>query len=619
MKKIAMDHRTALVVISLLACTLGEWAVAGDQGLKTLADLRRPTPNKEVRVYKEVDGHPLTLDLYPVGGSFPTSPLPAIVFFHGGGWGSGSTDHFAAHCRYFASRGMVAVNVSYRLTKSYFPDRPAGTLFDCIADAQDAIRWLRTNAAKFGIDPGRIAAAGDSAGGHLAAATAILPDPRTGKLEPATMPDALVLCNPVLDLVSLSWGRGVAGIREKPETEWKEAARRASPLLNLRSGLPPTLILHGDADACVPVEQARRFQEGMRAAGNRCDAVIYPDVNHAFVLLDLGTDEAVVVRAIADMDRFLAALGYLNGPPTVISTETAPGSNPAMVALANRADAAMAAAGDGVGREYANRLRSEHRPAWLEYFKGKGPKPTWPTQDEARGDIEGLIGLIEAAKTWPAPGEFKIPKAAQAPAIDGNLDDEAWQKAATWTDIYPFNNTAAEGPKTTWRVTWDDQYLYFAFDCDDVDVVAPERKRDEAVYSDDCVEMFILPDFQFRTYWEIVIAPNGSVFDSVECKDVDKWGCNLDPAQDVAGMKHAQTVRGTINKSDDTDEGYTVEVAVPFSALPGYARAAPKPGQRLHFMLVRLDRSNGNFGAYSFRPLQGWGHNIWNHAIMELK
>ena len=81
-----------------------------------------------------------------------------------------------------------------------------------------------------------------------------------------------------------------------------------------------------------------------------------------------GTDEAVVVRAIADMDRFLAALGYLSGPPTVISTETAPGSNPAMVALANRADAAIVAA-----------------------------------------------------------GEFKIPKAAQAPAIDGP-DSQSKQK-----------------------------------------------------------------------------------------------------------------------------------------------------------------------------------------------
>jgi hypothetical protein len=58
---------------------------------------------------------------------------------------------------------------------------------------------------------------------------------------------------------------------------------------------------------------------------------------------------------------------------------------------------------------------------------------------------------------------------------------------------------------------------------------------------------------------------------------------------------------------------------VPFSALPGYTRCSPKPGDRLHFMLVRLDRTKGSFGAYSFRPLQGWGHNIWNQAIMELK
>jgi len=305
--------------------------------------------------------------------------------------------------------------------------------------------------------------------------------------------------------------------------------------------------------------------------------------------------------------------------PTRTTPSAPPVPDPALAALAAKADAAILAADAGVGREYANRLRSEHRPGWLEYFRGKGPKPAWPSQDEARGDIEGLIGLIEAAKTWPPPGEFKIPKAAQAPAIDGKLDDEAWKNAATWTDIYPFNKADAGGPQTTWRVTWDDQYLYFAFDCVDPDVVAPERKRDEAVYADDCVEMFILPDFQFRTYWEIVIAPNGSVFDSVECKDVDRWGCNLDPTQDVAGLKHAQTVRGTINKSDDNDEGYIVEVAVPFSALPGYTRAAPRPGQRLHFMLVRLDRSKGGVGAYSFRPLQGWGHNIWNHAIMELQ
>jgi acetyl esterase/lipase len=311
-----------------LACALGCAAAVEAAGLKTLADLRRPTPNKDTFVYKLVDGRDLTLDVYPVGDRFPTSALPAIVFIHGGGWGTGSSDHFAAHCRYFASRGLVAVNVNYRLTQGYYPDRPAVTVFDCIADVQDAVRWVRTNAARLGVDPRRIAAAGDSAGGHLTAAAGILPDPRTGNVEPAAVPDALILCNPVLDLVSLKWTYGVPGIREKPEADQPEAARRASPLLHLRTGLPPTLILHGTTDACVPVEQARRFQAAMQEKGNRCESVIYEGVAHAFVLLDYYPDEAAVVRAITDIDRFLGSLGYLASPPTLTLSPSSGGANP---------------------------------------------------------------------------------------------------------------------------------------------------------------------------------------------------------------------------------------------------------------------------------------------------
>jgi len=326
-------------------------------------------------------------------------------------------------------------------------------------------------------------------------------------------------------------------------------------------------------------------------------------------------------RAVALMFA-LAIVATPGGCPTAdkrLEASAPPAPNPRLMQLAERAEAAIAAAGNSIGREHALRLGSEHRPAWLAYFKGRGPKPPHQNQEYVVRDINRLIGLMNAAKTWPAPGTHQIPKAKKAPVIDGKLDDEAWKQAAVWTDIYLFDKTEKGGPPTTWRMTWDNKYLYFAFDCSDTDVAAPKRKRDDNVWNDDCVEMFILPDFRFRTYWEIVIAPNGSVFDSVQCKDLHNWGCNnSDPTQDVTGMKHAQTVRGTLNKSDDTDEGYTVEVAVPFSSLPGYTRCGPKPGHRLHFMLVRLDRTRGRFKTYAFRPLQGWGHNIWNHAVMVL-
>lgn len=305
---------------------------------------------------------------------------------------------------------------------------------------------------------------------------------------------------------------------------------------------------------------------------------------------------------------------------TGVSRETAEPETPGpeLKALAERAEEAIEQAGDSVGREYANRLRDGKRPAWIKYFKGEGPKPSRPSQKRMEGDIRKLIGLIEATEEWPAPGQFRIPRASVAPRIDGKVDEEVWQEAKVWENIYPFNETGAAGPPTTWRMLWDERALYFAFECEDEDVVAPDRERDGTVFFDDCVEMFILPTFRFRTYWEIVIGPNGSVFDSLQSKRMKKWGLNGDPAQDVEGMQHAETIRGTLNDSDDTDEGYTVEVAVPFSQLPGYTRCGPEVGDRLHCMLVRLDRIHGEFKTYAFRPLQAWGHNIWNHAVMEL-
>lgn len=283
-----------------------------------------------------------------------------------------------------------------------------------------------------------------------------------------------------------------------------------------------------------------------------------------------------------------------------------------------RAAAAQEAAEGTPGKEMANRLNGQPQSDWLKQLTGEKPAKKgslgWP-----RRDINSIITGALQGPEWPMPPDAHAPKAAKPPVIDGVLDDPAWAKALTYEGMYPFNTKDyVASPKTVWKVTWDDSHLYIAWDCEDKDLSDPVRERDGAVWADDCVEVFILPDMRFRAYWELVIGPSGSIYDSIQCKEWDKWGCNQRTAENIAGLKVGITLRGTLNQHDDVDEGYTVEVAVPFSELPGYSRAQPKVGDNLHFMLVRLDTTAGKMIPYAYQPLLSWGHNIWNHARLIL-
>lgn len=286
--------------------------------------------------------------------------------------------------------------------------------------------------------------------------------------------------------------------------------------------------------------------------------------------------------------------------------------------LAARADAVIKEVEGTPGQEQANFLRTPPRDRWIKELRGETPAKKgslgWP-----RKDIACNIRVASMGPDWPRPPLARVPFAAQAPKIDGRLDDPAWAKALTYHKTYLFN-TKVEGnsPKTTWKLMWDDKYLYVAFDCVDVDIVSAKRRRDEAVYEDDCVEMMILPDFRFRAYWELIIGPSDSIYDSIQCKDPIRWGSSRREQETIAGLKYGIQLRGTLNKSDDKDEGYSVEIAVPFDQLPGYSRCGPKPGDKLWFILVRLDKTGKKMLPYAYQPLLSWGHNIWNHAQMEL-
>ena len=229
-------------------------------------------------------------------------PLPAIVFFFGGGWVGGSPTQFEPQSRHLAARGMVAIVADYRV-KTRQDAKPA----DCVADAKACVRWVRANAARLGIDSKRIAVGGGSAGGHLAASVATLPglDDAKDDKSVSCLPNALVLFNPGtvmapfpgLDLKGFGAGLDKSKFGCEP-TE-------ISPLHHVKKGTPPTIIFHGKADTTVPYSTVEKFAEVMKTAGNRCELVGYEGQPHGFF------NKAKYAETLAATDAFLVSLGYL--------------------------------------------------------------------------------------------------------------------------------------------------------------------------------------------------------------------------------------------------------------------------------------------------------------------
>ena len=194
---------------------------------------------------------------------------PALVFFFGGGWNGGTTEQFAPHAKYFASRGMVCFRADYRVKS-----RQGTTPFESLKDAKSAIRYIRTHANELGVDPDKIVASGGSAGGHLAAATAVIQGfSEIGEdLSVSCIPNALVLFNPVFDNGPGGYGYERIG----------EAYKEFSPLHNIREGMPPAVVFLGTEDHLIPVETAEYFRTVMDKVGSRSELFLYEGEGHGF-------------------------------------------------------------------------------------------------------------------------------------------------------------------------------------------------------------------------------------------------------------------------------------------------------------------------------------------------
>lgn len=307
----AAANRTTITARIALTWRPGEqlvlrWSDANDTGADhglaidnlTLTRVRSEEAPDASFVYKQVGEAGLELFVFKPAGWRASDTRPAIVFFYGGGWGSGDITRLMPYARHFATLGLVAVCADYRV-KSRFGTGPEA----CVEDGKSAVRWLRGHAAELGIDPRRIVAAGDSAGGHVAASTAIVPGFEAAGEGTAisSAANALVLLNPVLDAVYEEERDGRVGSIE--------LATAISPNHHLRPGLPPSFVLHGTADPRVPITQAQQFVAGMTAAGNRAELWSAAGGSHSFWTLEpWKTDVLPPIRA------FLRSIGFLPEP-----------------------------------------------------------------------------------------------------------------------------------------------------------------------------------------------------------------------------------------------------------------------------------------------------------------
>ncbi len=235
--------------------------------------MRIPVPDNVLELkdveYGRVGDRPLLLDLYVPKGL--TRPVPALIFIHGGGWQGGDRRDYKYYTVRYAKRGYVAATISYRFVKeAIFPA--------CVQDAKCAVRWMRANAAKYHVDPKRIAALGGSAGGHLAMMlgySAGVPELEGdgGHAGVSSAVQAVVnLYGPVDLTVPVAHEHPItmAFFGGKTYKEAPDQYKLASPITHLDKNDPPTLILQGTLDELVPVAQADMLAKRLKALGIPC-------------------------------------------------------------------------------------------------------------------------------------------------------------------------------------------------------------------------------------------------------------------------------------------------------------------------------------------------------------
>jgi acetyl esterase/lipase len=226
----------------------------------------------------------LVLDLTKPAGQ--AGPFPGLVFVHGGAWHHGDKRNLWREAQAAARRGYVAVSINYRLA-------PTSRFPAAVEDVKCAVRWMRANAARLGVDPARIGAFGTSAGGNLVAMLAVTA-PGDGLEGTGGWPPLSSAVQAVVDWfgptdLTLLWSTGnsdstsaLTDFLGGPPTGNPTGYRRASPLSYVSAGrpVPPAFVVQGDIDPKVPPSQSANFVAALRSVGGAATLDIVPGAGH---------------------------------------------------------------------------------------------------------------------------------------------------------------------------------------------------------------------------------------------------------------------------------------------------------------------------------------------------
>lgn len=263
-------------------------------------DKKKPDYPTDIRVEVDVaylsENRNEKADLYFPKDMPANAKVPAVIWIHGGGFNDGdkAKGRETNFCREMALHGYVAMSINYKLR------RMAGqtTWPQCVLDAKTAVRWLRVNADKYGIDPERVAAAGGSAGGNLAAMLGLTGP--SDALEPLGEGSTKVSCAidfyGAVDLLNYHDMKMFA----KTRAEAPELYVKGSPITYVDAQDAPLLLIHGTNDETVALSQSETLAAKCKIAGLACELIIVPDAPHTFKLVEEGIDLRSQVFAFLD-------------------------------------------------------------------------------------------------------------------------------------------------------------------------------------------------------------------------------------------------------------------------------------------------------------------------------